>query len=554
MEEGRSRVEGRRDRWVVGGILLLALAVRALWAFWVLGGRVVWGDEPFYLWLGRNLMTTGFYSFTGYWDVHHTPLYPVVSGLVYLLTQNLKLASDLCYLLFGTLLILPMYALGRDLYGRTTGWIVALMAAVLPSLVVGPLLWGTMTEPIYLFLVAGGMWALWAGQRRDWTVGYALAGVAFGLAYLARPEAIWYPLALGGYLGLLTLLRREWKVAPWGRLLLLGLAFVATIFPYLYYVRVHTGHWMVSEKVGMAYEHGFALGHRDYAAFDRVAWGLDSSGEEVRFFSPESYTLSLKDQILADLPGFARLLWLNGLRFLKTLFATRFFPGMLMALLALGLFRRPWDRRRLEGEGYLLVSTVPVLSFVMFQVLDRYMAPILILLVLWLGKGLAEWGAWAVATARSLTGREASGLRRFLLQGGLVVLVAGLLLGLQPFVRQALDVPNSFRPEHRIVGEWLGAHTEPDAAIMSRYPAIAFHAGRRWVATANAPLPDLHRYALAHGVDYFVVDARELSLRPQFAPLVEGGPVPPWLEQVAVQGEGGEVLVIYRLKEGSEGG
>lgn len=546
--------QARRWPWTLGGIFLLALALRALWVFGVLGDRVVWGDEPFYLWLGRNLWTTGFYSFTGYWDVHHTPLYPLVSGLVYLLVGDLKRASDLCYLAFGTLLVLPVYALGWELYGRAAGLAAAAVAAVLPSLVVGPLLWGTMTEPAFLLLVAGGIWFLWRGFRRGWTAGYALAGVAFGLAYLARPEAIWYPLALGGYLSLVGLLRRGWRPAPWLRLLALAMAFFLTIFPYLAYVRVHTGHWMVSEKVGVAYEHGFALGHRDYAAFDRVAWGLDSAGREVRFFSPESYTLSLVDQILADVPGFLRLLKLNALRFLETLGAARFFPGVCIPLVALGFFRRPWDRRRLEGEAFLWASSVPVLSFLLFQVLDRYMAPLLLLGVLWLGKGLAEWGDWAAETVRALRARDLPPALAGALRVGVVVLVAALLLALQPSVRKSLNVPNSFRPDHRVVGEWLREHAEPGATVMSRYPAIAFHAERRWVATANAPLDDLRRYAEGHGVDYFVVDRRELALRPQFAPLVEEGSLPGWLEEVARFRRGEEVLVVYRLKEGADGG
>ena len=49
--------------------------------------RIVWGDEPFYLWLGRNWLTGRGYSFTGYSDVHHTPMYPLLSGLFYLLTH-----------------------------------------------------------------------------------------------------------------------------------------------------------------------------------------------------------------------------------------------------------------------------------------------------------------------------------------------------------------------------------------------------------------------------------------------------------------------------------
>ncbi|NLE75171.1 MAG: hypothetical protein GX605_00270 [Chloroflexi bacterium] len=551
MTAGNARPKGRgQGAWVLAAIVALALAVRCLWAFGLLGGRVVWGDEPFYLWLGHNVLTTGFYSFTGYWDVHHTPLYPLAAGLLSLLTGDLKLASDLCYVLFGTLLVLPVYGLGRELYGRAAGWAAALTVAMLPSLVVAPLLWGTMTEPIYLFCVASGMWALWAGWRRSRWAGFALAGVCFALAYLARPEAIWYPIALGGALGLVQLLRRERRLAPWGRLLVLGLAFLATVFPYLAYVRVHTGQWMVSEKVGLAYAHGFALGHRDYAAFDRVAWGLDSAGTEVWFFSPESYTLSLSEQILADVPGFLNLLRLNVLRFVQTLGITRFFPALLFPLLFLGFFRQPWDRRRLEGELYLWLSSVSVFSFLIFQVLDRYLTPLLILLALWLGKGLVEWGDWAVATLHQ-TARRASGGWLRAARWGLVVLVAAGLAALWGPVQTDLQVPNSWRPAHRAVGEWLAEVAGPDDAIMSRYPAVAFHAGRRWVATANASLDELRRYAQDKGVDYLVVDARELGLRPQFAPLVEGTTPPPWLELAAVQEEGDERIVIYRLTGGA---
>ena len=72
-----------------------------------------------------------------------------------------------------------------------------------------------------------------------------------------------------------------------------------------------------------------------------------------------------------------------------------------------------------------------------------------------------------------------------------------------------------------------------------------------WVATANASLDELRRYAQDKGVDYLVVDARELGLRPQFAPLVEGTTPPPWLELAAVQEEGDERIVIYRLTGGA---
>jgi hypothetical protein len=70
----------------IAGVAAWALLVRLFALFQP--QRIVWGDEPFYLWLGRNWLTGQGYSFTGYPDVHHTPLYPLLSGVSYLLTRT----------------------------------------------------------------------------------------------------------------------------------------------------------------------------------------------------------------------------------------------------------------------------------------------------------------------------------------------------------------------------------------------------------------------------------------------------------------------------------
>ena len=67
-----------------------------------------------------------------------------------------------------------------------------LAAALYPVLTVSVPLWGTMTEPIYLLLIATAWWALLRGQQERRPLGYAAAGAALALAYLTRNEAIVY--------------------------------------------------------------------------------------------------------------------------------------------------------------------------------------------------------------------------------------------------------------------------------------------------------------------------------------------------------------------------
>ena len=83
---------------------------------------------------------------------------------------------------------------------------------------------------------------------------------------------------------------------------------------------------------------------------------------------------------------------------------------------------------------------------------------------------------------------------------------------------------------------------------MSRYPAIAFHAGARWVPTPNANYDEIIPYARNKGADYFVVDERETTtMRPQLGFLVEAKRIPAELELIHVMESEGEKLVIYRI-------
>lgn len=81
--------------------------------------RTVWGDEPFYLWLGRNWFRGDDYNFafTGHWDYHHTPGYPFITAVLTQLTGDMQRASEWSFILFSVLLVLIVYALARRIYG-----------------------------------------------------------------------------------------------------------------------------------------------------------------------------------------------------------------------------------------------------------------------------------------------------------------------------------------------------------------------------------------------------------------------------------------------------
>lgn len=539
-------------------MLLALVLLTALWR-WLLASpaRVVWGDEPFYLWIGRNWLTGRGYTFTGYSDVHHTAGYPLLSGLLYLVTGNLELASRLLFVIFGALLPLPIYGLAARLYGRGSGLLAALLVAVWPALNGAVLNWGTLTEPPYYFFIYSGLFVamtiLLPNPERSARPGLArrvlpwfATAALLTLAYHVRPEAIAHVLAVGGYLILVAFIearRRRLTLLP--RVAAYALSFALLWLPYGAYVAQHTGSWQISEKAGVTYVTSKSLAYGDTKTFDRATWGLDSTGREVFFFSHESYNVSMVDTILADPGDFARLLYQNVEMFLDQTISNRLFPFFLLPLVALGWFGAPWETRRLKGEGLLWVGILPVLAFLLFFIQERYIATLLPILIVWTAHGLNRFGAWLSISVERIARRHLPGPRRSALAFAPVAVLVLLFLITTPRVMASTSV-GSWRPGHRLVGIWLRpvAH---GAIIMSRYPAMVFHANAaKWVATPNAEIEAVRPYALDKQARYWVIDERELSLRPQFRPLVEGQ-APAWLRLIHREGRDGERIVVYEI-------
>lgn len=556
---------GDKLAWVLVG-LCLALASLLRWRL-SQSDRVVWGDEPFYLWLGRNWITGQGYSFTGHPDVHHVPLFPWLAGLVFLATHNTTQASNILYTVFGSLLVLPMYAVGRQVYGRRVAVIAAALTAVFPALSASVVHWGSLTEPIYMFFVYVGLWALLMTLRplfsrraaglasvpAEVLWPYAVAGVAFGAAYLTRPEGFNYWALYGVGLLVGRLLLRRWNRRFAVGLAIYALAFSVAFVPYAIYTHRYIGAWMVSEKVGVTYLTGIGLAHGDTSAFDKSTWGLDSTGLETFFFSSESYNVSMLALVLDDPRAFLSLVYGNLTRFAQVLFDWTVFPAILAPLVVLGLFTRGWSRRRAMQESVLLVSVAPVAAFVLFFIQARYLVTFVPVLVLWCAAGLGALDEWLVGTFWPANGHRQGAVARraaFLRVAVAAVAPSCVLVGLvalQPLVVRRVLNTGSVRIEHKRVGETLGLTMAPETVLMSRYPAIAYHAGVRWAPSPNAPVEQVLAYARHKGARYWAIDERELRYRPQVGGLVSGVDVPYGLRLMYVSTAGGERLVVYEL-------
>lgn len=234
---------------LLGGLTLLGLVLRLRHAACQ---TVISDDAAHFLRLWESVLP-GIHGISfpgsdfGLWP----PLYPLLTLLCagHASPEKLEWTARLVSVVAGTLLIPLVYLLGRRLADSRAALVAAALTAVLPCLVEFSGL--TYAEMLYGLLTTAALGLLLvqvsadAPPRRDWPW---LAGLALGLAYLCRPEA----LMLLGIAVLWLALGRKREVA-WGRragwVASCVLAFAMAATPYAVFLRQQTGHFAVSKLV-----------------------------------------------------------------------------------------------------------------------------------------------------------------------------------------------------------------------------------------------------------------------------------------------------------------
>jgi 4-amino-4-deoxy-L-arabinose transferase-like glycosyltransferase len=183
--------------------------------FWISQVRTQWGDEPLYTWLSGNFVSAQ--SPLG----HVSTLFPSLANLVAQAlaalgmsgTIALEISSILMYVLFGGLLVAPVYGIARRMGGEGIAAGAGLATVIYPATLGGFPQPGAMAEPLYLLLVAAAWYFLLLAVdgRAIWSA--ALGGLFVGLAFLTRPEALLYLVFALGLLLVATWLSRKHSYA-----------------------------------------------------------------------------------------------------------------------------------------------------------------------------------------------------------------------------------------------------------------------------------------------------------------------------------------------------
>ena len=313
-------------------VLFLAAGAIALRLLLLLGrGDYLAFDEGWYLLLARSLLTGEGYSLVGYPHTALSPLFPLLAGGLGALIDSWVWGGRIVAAVASGLVVLPAWAVFRRLARDRTAFIATVLVAVLPSMApfvvpywIGADLWVGAEPLLHLFLYTGV--ALWlmadegeargpgqspveerqasesiregddeprpAGRSLRWLA----AGAAFGLAFLARPEAI----ITWGLLGLVAIGLAAAARSPrrlYGAVLM-GVGFLILASPYWLYIHDVSGDWSLTgrgvglptvtagpegtpSRPGAARVIERMLWEDDEAYRDRL-YGLDASGLRLR--------------------------------------------------------------------------------------------------------------------------------------------------------------------------------------------------------------------------------------------------------------------------------
>lgn len=487
----------RQDIAIILALLLAALSLRfySLQFF-----HVIATDGTTYALAARALASGDFHG------LGVSGFYPVLIALTRLFISDLETAGRITSVISGSLLVIPLYLLGKAVFSRNIAVAASLVAIVWPSMIASSC--EVITQASHTTLQLTAVYFFWRAFKAPSTINGSLAGILIGLTYLTRPESILLFICMP--LSLLILNHRELRQQ---RLLIAAYcgSFLILFLANMLLVHHLTGEWQLSAKT-------------DSALNDALSYYLNRPDlNYVPGYEPKGYL-----DILREHPGF---IVKNTLLNLKAAWETML-PPALWLFFAVGFFAGGFSREKNTIRLFLLSTFAPVPVLITFYYISAgYVEAYLPIMFLFTAAGFAHLETTLKTKAAGvLPARMGQLLQRI----PLLLMAAGIYAAatFAPQIRQDISdaeyLPemDNFRRDEKHIGLLL-KDSLPPGKIMTRWARIAFYADREWVnIPAETPYEEIIALARKNGVRFFIADGTLYTNRPMlgkelFEPLMD---------------------------------
>jgi len=540
----------KRDFIVVSILTLAAFAIRLLslhfYHFIGVDGGV---DGVGYAVSGKNLFSGLGYSFQGTPQLVNPPLYPILIGISWLFTHNLEFSGQMVSIITGSLLVIPVFYLAKEMFGRKAGLWSAIFVVICPPLIFGS------TEVRVASLYTLLLWTVvavgWKALQSKYLIWSVLAGLMLALCYLTRAEAIMFmpiflllyllsfKLKTGSYLSIVKLIVFKSVI--------LIIVFSLVSSPLWIFLYRHTGAWTFSGRGA----HTFTGYYGD--DWERVNFELSSDleGAQSKWLEEGgllNFVISNRQELLARWGHNLASIWSSEDRQSQLLGISPWIVRSGLVLLALfvsfGFIKFIWTRHIAAKHIYLLIIASSSLIYFFFGIDWRYFYPYFPFLLLVLALIIVMLQNWSI--------RNIIHTNRALTKIILYLPLGILLFAMGSYSGVLIGKKLSYAPyEYKIVGQWMKENIDDveNKSVMSRKAGVPFYAEARHEPLYYGEYPGLIEYARSKKVDYLVIDEWTIPrTRPQFAFLLEESEKHPGLELVHTVKYEDRKTILYKVE------
>ena len=511
----------------------------------------VFMDEAHYARMGAAFAQGDWRAlFHAFWS----PGYPFWIGVFGSIFKHYEITARMINIIAGSLTILPIHAMSKRIFNSRVAGTAALFYALYPS--VANMGTSVMAEPTFILFGLTGFWLGMQALEKESFIQALLTGIAFGFAYLCKPEGFSFFLIYGAILGVLILYsmirRRKIRYLRFSLLYLIGFLLIAS--SYLGYLRNEAGYWLISGKSAAFQEwhQTFFTPENDDTFHDLNADCTSFKNDTILHFGT---FLSAERTVGSAFHFSVKLFIIKYMTYLYQVIKETV-PTMLTflgaVLFALGLFARPVQKSALPlffaivfYVGFYWFAVIP-----MFVVETRYLMSMYPFVTLFMGQGLWVLIEWIEKTLGQILPTMKKKQPFAITLGMLLVFFFLFLPGLAGFSKISASSAGVWDDavELKLAGEWIKAHSTETPVIMAQNKTVDFYAGN-YNLQSGASFPRdtqerILRYAKHQNVRYFVIAERYLSFNPDLKTWIDSPPASLKLLH-ALSGPSGQKVWIF---------
>jgi asparagine N-glycosylation enzyme membrane subunit Stt3 len=524
------RVHFSKEKALLILLFIIAFSIRFFFQFYNI---VFEGDEMHYAQLAKNLYygkgyTVTFIVFVSLLhpidspDLYWPPLLPYVIYIFYLVFGVSDFSAKLVSVIFGSLLVFPVYFLGKKLFNKEVGFLSAILIALSRNMV-----WFS------IHVISDILMAFFLTICLYWNIKnietsslkYSiLSGLFFGLCYLTRFSAIiFFPILIFN----LLLFAKSRKSVLFSILVFIA-CFSIIISPWLIRNMMLTGQLFYTEKsIPLA---NYMLGGNYEANF----YGLIVPPSPIQIFMANPFSVISK--------------WFTGIYLEYKVFPEYLSPLVFVLGSLGGIVSLDRWRQRLPLFG-LIFTNIAFYGIAVYAgrigAVNRYNLAIYPFIFIFCARGVLKLRDLIPNSVLNIKIKNVQIKQHIITIVVLIIVIEALATVTSNIIR--FEGENDSLELHA-AGIWLKNNTPPEAILMCRQDTTAYYAERPAVMLPYGNFSTIMDVAKKYEVQYIVVNERIFAeARPEQEYLLNENNVPPNLKTVYLDTTSDYKVVIYSV-------